>query len=492
MASRVNDWFSRRWPSLLSALLMTLAFPPFNYWPFIFISIVPHLWRLKTFSNKEAWKSGYLYGFVFFLGQALWLFRLAEHWTHNPTLSIIPWVLGSAYVALYFGLVSLLIRCCLVRNWIGLIPIVWAGVEVLRSYVPVLSFPWGLSATPLFRTPLLIQSAHFGTIFLVSAWVVLLNLMLVLIIDPQDRPKIRPLMVAFLLILGLSGIQYVSKSETEPFPVTIGQPGVDMAFGDEYLAPIEAARNIDGFTASALTDGSKLMVLPEGTVRGTDFPPRPLFELTPKLPVLFGGQHGENPTYQTAFGYDGDWHFADKTRLVVFGEYIPGRSSIPFIAKAFDLPTKDLTPSPNGVRSVDVGGIRVGPMLCFEGLFPEVSYQQARNGAKIIAVMCIDDWYMGTTAPEQLEAGSIFRAVETGLPLVRSASLGYTIAVDAHGNIVGEVPLKEPGAIRIDMQIPKSSPLFPLLPVFPVLALLSVGIVPVSSLVNKRKTPASP
>jgi apolipoprotein N-acyltransferase len=194
--------------------------------------------------------------------------------------------------------------------------------------------------------------------------------------------------------------------------------------------------------------------------------------------LLFGGQHGKGPTYQTAFGYDVNWHFADKTRLVIFGEFVPGRSTFPFIAKAFNLAAEDLDASPNGIRSVEVGGIKVGPMLCFEGLFPEVSYQQARNGARMIAVMCIDDWYMGTSAPEQLKAAATFRAVETGLPLVRSASLGYSLALDAHGNSIGELPLKIPGALRVDLQLPKESALFPLIPAFPIVAMLTACVLP--------------
>jgi len=478
MGSRVKAWFLRRWPSIVSAMMLIVAFPPFNWWPFVFVAMVPLFYQLRTTDGKQAWKAGYLFGLIFFLSQLLWLFSLTVHWTHSQLLGLLPWILGSAYVAVFFGWVSVLVRYCFVRNWTWMIPVAWAGIEVVRSYVPVLAFPWGLAATPLYRSPTLIQTAHFGTIYLVSAWVILLNVCLTLFISPDSRSKARPMLAAVMVLFCVSALQYRQNPPTDIFPVTVAQPGVDMAFGNPETAPEEAARNVDIFTVSALKDGSKLMVLPEGTVHGTDYPPQPLFKLDEKLPLLFGGQHGKGPTYQTAFGYDGKWHFADKTRLVIMGEFVPGRATFPFIAKAFDLPERDLDASPNGIQSVEVGGITVGPMLCFEGLFPEVSYQQARNKSRMIAVMCIDDWYMGTAAPEQLKAAATFRAIETGLPLVRSASLGYSLVLDAHGNSLGELPLKQPKALTVDLHLPKESPLFPLLPVFPVAAVLVAVVLP--------------
>ncbi|MDR3692526.1 MAG: apolipoprotein N-acyltransferase [Fimbriimonas sp.] len=487
MASRAKAWFLKRWPALLSALLLILAFPPFDGWPFVFVALVPLLWKLSSSDGKDAWRSGYLFGFVYFLAQMVWVYKLTVHWTHNSFLGYVPWLIAASLAGLFYGWVFVLMRHCYIRKWPWLIPVVWAGVEVCRSYIPVLAFPWALVATPLYKAPSLIQAAHFGAIYLVSAWVVLLNVILAMVCVPDLRPKIRPLLVAFLGLLTVSIIQYRIDPPADVLPVTVVQPGVDMAFGNPATVHEEAAFNIDGFMASALTDGSRLMVLPEGAIKGDDDPPKPPFRLDPGLPIVFGAQRGKGPTFQTAFGFDGHWTHADKTRLVIFGEFVPGRSTFPFIAKAFDLPTGDLDASPNGVKNLVVGGTAVGPMLCFEGLFPEVSYLQARNGSRMLAVMCIDDWYMGTPAPEQLRAAATFRAVETGLPLVRSASTGYSLALDAHGNLLGQLPLGQPAALRTELRLPKESALFPLLPVFPTCCLITVFVLP---WVKRPKKPA--
>lgn len=71
----------------------------------------------------------------------------------------------------------------------------------------------------------------------------------------------------------------------------------------------------------------------------------------------------------------------------------------------------------------------------------------------MLAVMSIDDWYMGTAAPAQLREGTIWRAVETGLPTVRSASLGSTMAVNGRGDVLAELPIGQRDALIVDMVV---------------------------------------
>ena len=445
----------------------------------MFVALVPLFHQLRTSDSKQAWKAGYLFGLVVFLDQMYWLYVLANEWIHRPFLSLLPYVLTAVLEGLFFGWIARLIRHCYIRNWLILIPLAWAGMEVSRSYIPVVALPWGLVATPLYRSPLLIQTAHFGTIYLVTAWVVLLNVILAAVFVPEDRPKMRPLLISFLALLAVSVFQYRVKVPSDPFPMSIGQPGIDMAFGDHDKREYQIAENVDGISEQAYATGSKLLILPEGIGNDSHTPPKPPFAIDKRLPVLFGGQRQKNGLiYQTAFAFDGSWHYADKTRLVIFGEFVPGRSTFPFLAKTFQLADQDLSASTEGIKSVDVAGTTAGPMLCFEALFPEVSYQQAKNGAKFIAVMCIDDWYMGTPAPEQLKAASIFRAVETGLPLARAASLGYSLALDGHGNTLVEAPIGHTVNLRFNLDLPRESTLFPLIFVFPAAALAFAFILP--------------
>jgi len=469
----------RAWPCLASAALLCLAFPPFNLGLIAFVALAPWLVSLQGISGKAGFRSGWTFGFLFLLGQFLFLFSFVSRWTGSVGLALVPYLLASAIGGLYFGLAGGLISRCWEKRAIWAIPLVWAGVEVFRSYLPGLAFPYGLIGIPLWTFPQVIQTAFYGSVFFVSAWVVLANVVAALYLARQGPwSTIRNYVGIFVLVLVASLVRYQAPVSAVTKAVTIGQPGTDLAFGNREANDARLRTAVPEFFAAARARGSSLLVLPEG-ISGNDgaFPPHPVFSVDGKVPVLFGGQRQDGGQHQTAFGFDGKWSYADKTRLVIFGEYVPLREQLPFLASAFQIPGGDLVPG-DSVQSLSLGELKVGPVLCFEALFPNVSYQQARNGAQLLAVMSVDDWYMGTAAPEYLKVNSIWRAVETGLPVVRAASQGYSLAVGPRGDVLAAIPLGECRAVTVGVPVADGAP-FAGFYAFPALALLSLVVLPV-------------
>jgi apolipoprotein N-acyltransferase len=461
-----------------SALLLTLAFPPFDMAPLVLVALAPLLSVLISCDPKRAWRSGYLFGFMFALGQLHWLAQLAQKWTGSFGLALVPWLLATLAMACYFGLFGYLANRCATQGRFWMIPLLWAGIEVFRTYIPVLAFPWALAATPLWRFPPIIQGASFGTIYLVSAWVVAVNLVVALV--AQARKLAGPgigIAIGVFAFVAFSVCIFLVPRSTETLPITLGQVGIDMAFETPDAINSQIPGIVQNFEASAQADDSRLLVLSEGIAEGKSDDSFFSFRLKPKPPILFGAQREADPEtyFQSAIGFDGQWHHADKTRLVIFGEFVPGRNVLPFLS-AFNLPGGDLSAGKTGVRAMDLGGLRVGPLLCFEGLFPDLSYRQALNGSEVIAVMSNDDWFMNSSAPEQLRAASIWRSVETGIPVVRVGSLGYSLASDSKGNLVASLPLKKSMASTVPVNTAKANPWFLILPLFPVVSLVFCGI----------------
>ena len=456
-------------------MLVLLAFPPFNFGLLVFVALVPWLISLRETNGRQAWKSGYTFGLIMGFGQLYWLGMLAYNWTKSPIAGLLPWLLAAFAYAVYFGWVGVLISKCYARNLPWLIPIVWAGIEVFRSYIPIFAFPWGLLATPLWKVPAIAQAGHYGMIFLVSAWAVTANVILSQLLSrrPLDpSTPSRPLTAAFVLILLLSVFRYLQPEQGEKFVVTAGQPGVDMAFGNREHKHEDLRSNIQPIIDRAELDGTQLIVLPEGIADARRMPPNLPF-LAGNVPILLGARRGTDPVYQSALGRDTlAWKYVDKTRLVIFGEFVPGRDAFPWLASAFKLPTGDMSAGNNGTEAMKLAGHAVGPIICFEALFPDIAYKQALNGSQMLAVISIDDWYMDTTAPDQLAALSVWRSIETGLPLVRSATLGYTLVTDSKGRVVAQAPLKEPHMLRQELTLPKSAPMSPLSAAFPLISLI--------------------
>ena len=88
----------------------------------------------------------------------------------------------------------------------------------------------------------------------------------------------------------------------------------------------------------------------------------------------------------------------------------------------------------------------VGPLICFEVIFPGVIADKNRRPEWFLN-LTNDAWYGHTAGPYQHLVQAQFRAVEEGLPLVRVANTGISATIDAYGRIVKFLALGERGVI---------------------------------------------
>jgi apolipoprotein N-acyltransferase len=148
-------------------------------------------------------------------------------------------------------------------------------------------------------------------------------------------------------------------------------------------------------------------------------------------------------------GVTGAYH---KTRLVPFGEYIPGwfRRLVP-VARKLTAGLVDMTPGRDRVPVDLPGGVRAGVMVCYEAVFPGHARALARAGAGIFVNLTNDAWYGRSAATFQHALGPIARAVECGRPVLRCANTGLTLAASPDGRIERSLELFEAGfhAVRV-------------------------------------------
>src|SRR5579885_303670 len=308
--------FVKLWPAALSAVLVLCAFPPINLGLLVIVGLAPLLAALMKGGKKRALALGYTFGLIYMLAQMGWLETLVVRWTGSAPLAIFTWLLAGFLGAWYFALFGWLANRCFQRGWPWIIPILWAGVEVFRSYIPGLAFPWGLLADPLWPYPYLIQASFFGSIFLVSAWCALCALIVAMWLDGESWMRIRPYATICILLVTLSLGRFSLPLPNTKKTITIGQPGVDMAFGNPETQKADLSRACKTIVSSASETNSSLIVFPEGIGDGTTTPPTTPFPLTSGIPVIFGAQRGSGPYYQSVYSYDGQkWQFADKNRL---------------------------------------------------------------------------------------------------------------------------------------------------------------------------------
>lgn len=143
----------------------------------------------------------------------------------------------------------------------------------------------------------------------------------------------------------------------------------------------------------------------------------------------------------------------DKFHLVPFGEYIPWGDALAGIGVgAFAAQQGNgysSGPGPTGMTAPGVPDFQ--PLICYEAIFPQhLRALDQRPGWLLQATN--DAWFGRISGPYQHLAQARLRAIETGLPLIRSANTGVSAVIDARGQIRTSLPLNEAG--KIDAPLP--------------------------------------
>ncbi|WP_219692547.1 apolipoprotein N-acyltransferase, partial [Streptomyces anatolicus] len=127
----------------------------------------------------------------------------------------------------------------------------------------------------------------------------------------------------------------------------------------------------------------------------------------------------------------------DKMRLVPFGEYIPARSLLGWATSVGKAAGEDRR---RGDRQVvmDTGhGPRIGPLVCFESAFPDMSRRLTRDGAQLLLAQSATSSFQSSWAPEQHASLAAVRAAETGRPMVHATLTGVSAVYAPDGSRVG-------------------------------------------------------
>ena len=127
----------------------------------------------------------------------------------------------------------------------------------------------------------------------------------------------------------------------------------------------------------------------------------------------------------------------DKHRLVPFGEYLPadalltklGVKSMAHLGDGFAT-----GPAPAPLRIAP--DLLVQPLICYESLFPGLA--KPALGVRAIVNVSNDAWFGVTSGPLQHLNLASYRAIETGLPIIRATPTGVSALIDARGRIVGD------------------------------------------------------
>ncbi|MGR3493012.1 MAG: apolipoprotein N-acyltransferase, partial [Shimia sp.] len=316
----------------------------------------------------------------------------------------------------------------------------WALAEWLRGHV-FSGFPWALPVYPMVEGWAYQPAAWVGPYGLTLALLGLLALC-------AWRLAVGTVGVAALVVAAHVTLPAAEVSDG-PL-VRVVQPNAPQEQKwDPAMIPVFLDRKL---ASSAADPQPALVVWPEVSLPQWLSAAEPLLgeiAATVEAPVILGAQRREGAEVFNAAALIGPSGAVegiyDKHHLVPFGEYMPlgnlfGRLGIYGLAANQGF---GFTSGP-GPDVLDVPGIGlVQPLICYEGIFP----QEVAPGSRPRAMVLItnDAWFGQLGGPPQHLAQAQARAIEVGLPMVRSANTGISAIIDARGRVVAALPLGAEG-----------------------------------------------
>ena len=424
-----------------------------------------------------------------------WLAKLARSDESLRQIALTGWVAGSFHFAvLVYWLIIAMVEFgnmptavgCLVLLLLALYcGLYWAAIPALAAYLRrrlggydvlcfitsvllleelkslmISGFPWGNFGYGLATTSGFAQWASVGGVGLLSALLCILAGVGLNYLEARGTPQAGSrgiTLMGVLLIITLGG-EFMLRTaregltEGERSRVAIVQGNIEQRIKNrtrEYRATIKQAY-LQG-TQEASLDPVDLIVWPESSWPTHIATTRKQEDLgSHAAPILFGAV-GYDPGrdrqyYNAAFWAEPNGILTeryDKRHLVPFGEYVPLRGLLPVGKLVPNI--IDLTP---GTSHAPLGADRIGVLICYDGVFPELSRHSVNAGATILANLTNDGWYGVSSGPYQHLEFYQIRAIETRRWVIRAANTGVSAFIDPAGTITTSQPLNSAGVLR--------------------------------------------
>ena len=424
--------------------------------------------------NRVTLKAAYWGGFWLIYSQQI----IVYHWfmsfyplefTGMSKLSaagvVIVAIFGLALLAAMFGgayglIVIATSRFPIAKKYPILMPFVAAAGYVLNEWIRTqfwFGVPWGRLALgqlndgiPISVLPSSIFGSYFVTFLIVFVSFLLAQALFL------GKFKLRAIVACSLVVANLlCGVVIALIPIKEETTVTVAAIQGNVSSRDKWDGGATSAdifSDYETLSINAALDGAELIVWPETSLPSNSYIPH-ISRICEEYGVyiLFG-----------TFYYDDEGNPANvlrlvdpsgvlsetiysKRHLVPFGEYVPMRKLImtvfPPLGEIAMLENDLVHGDSSEIFAIEINGktVNVGGLICFDSIYEELAYVSASDGADILCVSTNDSWFEDSRAVYMHCAQSRLRAIETGLPILRSANTGISAVITQKGEVVESI-----------------------------------------------------
>ncbi|MEN9752697.1 MAG: hypothetical protein RL670_388 [Actinomycetota bacterium] len=460
--------------TLLAGGLAGLAYPTFNLWPLIFLSLAGIFVALNGVGFWHGVRLGFLAGMTFYLSCIYWISQYL-----GPVPLVALCLLEASIFAIGCGLVALVWR------WLGnrtsvpalilqilALASLWTAREWVSTRFPYGGFPWSRAAQALSDTHLN-RWVWFGGIswlsFVVAAVAAALALAW-LHRRSLSRGGWMTLGATVAIAVGIPlGFQPSSAPENGTLRVGAVQGNAKAGlFANTVWGSI--LENHLNQTKSLLADPKAasvdMVIWPENAA---DMSPleyqsaqRRVSALVDGMnkPLIFGTtrESGQEIFNSSVLWMPGDGPVAiyDKKRPVPFAEYVPDRPFWRALAPdLIDLIQHGYTAgSRTGI--FDVLDRKAGVLICFEIAIDEINRELVDGGAQVIISQTNNADFGRSAETYQQAALARLQAIATGRTIVNISTVGVSAIFQPDGTVRHQVPAFTAASIIADVNLRSS------------------------------------
>ncbi|MBQ2941085.1 MAG: apolipoprotein N-acyltransferase [Clostridia bacterium] len=436
--------------SILSGVLSGLAFITENAWPLLLFA--PGLFYFSLYDEKRPFFKGFVFGTFFYMFNSVYLSSfdisfITPNLFYQKLFPFLAYLLLSAAEGLFTALFAKLFVMAKKKTFSGFHPLLFSSLWVIYEYLIALpdfftGYPFGRISIPFAACPYFIQSASlFGSLFISFIVIYFASSFSMCFL----RKSIRPMLFPLILLMAntfVSAYLYTIPEEGEAVTVKVVQNG----YGgyDKWLTPpniiVEDSINeISDAEIVLFAESAIPLHLNKNTALETLSDAAKENNVTVLLGSLFSDSDGKRYTSVYLLPYvDGEIYH--KRHPVPYGEYYP-------IFDIFSSEAREAGLSKGKVPKL-LSDYSLGPVICFDSMFPSYSREAVKEGARLLCVSTNDSWFSKGNAARLHLYHSVYRSVENGRYVARSACTGISAFIDTKGNIISSIPLNDSGTIK--------------------------------------------
>ncbi len=462
----------------LLGVISSYSLPPYNYFIINFITfslffIFIFTEKKKPINNMSFFKYGWFFGFGYFLFNLYWISISLTFDQSFKLLIPLALILLPALLAIFYGLLTYLFAIFYSKNVINsffIFSILYGTIEFIRGSI-LTGFPWNLIAFSFSDSIYFIQI--LSVIGTYSFNLICASLFSVPALFILRKTRKETIICFFFIIISVSFFIFGSLKNTEfnsleniknPFKIRAVSANIDL---DRFYSKQNELQIIEELISLSNPQKKEptIFLWPEGIIADTYL--RDISFYKNLFLTNFGNEdliimglksvekkNNKNLFFNSMSVFNNKLDLIqsyNKVNLVPFGEFIPFENILSLIG--FKTITNNYQSFSRGDGRMllniknDKIDVNLLPLICYEIIYSG-KLSKHKNFDYIVNIS-EDGWFGNSVGPKQHFSHSIFRSIESGKYIIRSANNGISAVINPMGIIEQKVEFGSTGYVEL-------------------------------------------